>query len=220
MGENTSECCHSTISASDASTPEPSPVFQEKTLSLIGVRQHLTGNNISPRGRSQAALLHWCQRIWRSPFPLCVETQCRRTVSCWPLKPDHPKPEKYLPARIQTTPLPQRRGWKTCQQQLCLPPLTNCSFRSIKCQQAFCQTNTARLRPVTCPGEHLPATALRSSGADLGLIPLAYSLYSQFIKFDSQWHWMDVLERLDVAFFSNAVIYICLQRQICVDKEK
>lgn len=51
--ENKSVCCHSTVSASHLSRLLSvfATVFQEKTPSLRGVRQHLTGNNISAHGQ-------------------------------------------------------------------------------------------------------------------------------------------------------------------------
>lgn len=61
-----------------------------------------------------------------------------------------------------------------------------------KCQRAFCHANTALDGPVTSPGEHLAAPALRSAGDDLGFTPLAHSFHSQFVTFDSMWHHIDV----------------------------
>ena len=129
------------------------PVLQEKTPSLTGVRQHPTGNNISARSHTfmPVNLAFGVSSLYGNPTPLVPETQSATT--------------QRIPARL----LLQCCGWKTCQQQLCTPLQTNCSFTCRKCQQALSQTNMARLRPVTSPGEHLPASALRSSGADLGL---------------------------------------------------
>lgn len=120
----------------------------------------------------KVALIWSCQRIWRSQFPLSTETQYHLPASClWPLKPNHPNGTCLLLYKRRC----RHRSWgrKSFQQQLFLLLWTNCSFTSRKCQSAFCQTNTAWLRLVTSPGEHLPASALRSSGIDLALTPLA-----------------------------------------------
>lgn len=58
-----SECCHSTISASHLTQlllllSVSAPVFQEKPPSLRGVRQHLTGNNISAHGLRLLSYIH------------------------------------------------------------------------------------------------------------------------------------------------------------------
>lgn len=85
-----------------------------------GVRQHLTGNNISPRGLRQRSYIHASEfGVYR--FPLCKETQRRRTVCCRPLKPNRPNLQKgTCSAPLQTTPLSQSCGWKSCPPRLCL----------------------------------------------------------------------------------------------------
>lgn len=126
--ENKSKCCHSTVSASVASVsvcyclPGKDPITQ-RCKTTPDRKQYLDT-------WSEAALIHSCQWIWRSPFPLCMETQRRCTVHCWPLKLNRPNPRRYLLAPLQTTLLSQGCGWKSCQQQLCLLLWTNCSFTS------------------------------------------------------------------------------------------
>lgn len=78
---------------------------------------------------SEAALIHSCQWIYRSPFPLCEETQRQRTASRWPLlKPDRPNPKRYLPAPLQTTLLSRGCGWKRCQPTIVLVAIDKLLF--------------------------------------------------------------------------------------------
>lgn len=155
---------------------------------------------------SEAALIHSCQWIWRLPIPLCKETQRRRTVCCRPLKPNHPNLQRCLLRSFINNASVAGLRMEKLSATILLAAIDDCSFTFRKCQQASCQTNTAWPRPVTSPGEHLPASALRSSGADLGLTPLAYSFHSQFITFDSQRCQIDVLSGIDIVFY---IVYCC-----------
>lgn len=92
-------------------------VSQEKTPSLRGVRQHLTGNNISAHGRRLLSYIHASEFGVRR-FPSARKPNAAAAVRCWPLKPNRPDPKRYLP-RSFTNDAPV--AGKCCQQQLCSP---------------------------------------------------------------------------------------------------
>lgn len=87
--------------------PTSPAFFQEKTPSLRGVRQHPTGNNISPHGQRLASYIHASEfGVHRFPSARKPNAAVLHAVIL-PLKPNRPNPKSYLPAPLQTTLLSQ-----------------------------------------------------------------------------------------------------------------
>lgn len=152
---------------------------QKASPPLMGATQHLTGNNI-PCCCSHALIpVNLVSTV--SPLkPNAVTTVCRMANEI-----QSRKTQKAPPALFQET-----LRMENLSATIVLAATDKLLFH--KCQWAFCHANTARDGPVTSPGEHLPAPALRSAGADLGFAPLANSFHSQFVTFDCMWHHIDV----------------------------
>ena len=112
--EHKSECCYSTISASHLSQlllplSVSATVFQEKTPSLRGVRQHLTGNNIWPHGRRLLSYIHASEFGVRC-FPSAWKPNAAiAPARCWAPETQSAKSQK-VPARSFTNKRSCRRA--------------------------------------------------------------------------------------------------------------